>query len=81
MDFPTILLIAVALAMDAFTVSVAAGVVIRKNRFRTALILAVCFGIFQAGMPLLGYLAGNAVSDGFNQAIQTAKNIVGAFPA
>ena len=63
MDILTILLIAVALAMDAFTVSVAAGVVITKNRFRIALTLAICFGLFQGGMPLLGYIAGIAVSD------------------
>ena len=63
MDLLTIFLIAIALAMDAFTVSIAAGVVIRKNRLRIALMLAVCFGIFQGGMPILGYFAGIAVQN------------------
>ena len=49
--------------MDAFTVSVAAGVITTKNRFRIALTLAIFFGLFQGGMPLLGYIAGSAVSD------------------
>lgn len=63
MDLFTVFFIAVALAMDAFTVSVAAGVVITKNRAKIALTLAICFGIFQAGMPITGYLAGIAISD------------------
>ncbi len=63
MDLFTVFFIAVALAMDAFTVSVAAGVVITKNRTKIALTLAICFGIFQAGMPIIGYLAGIAISD------------------
>ena len=63
MDLFTVFFIAVALAMDAFTVSVAAGVVITKNRTKSALTLAVCFGVFQAGMPIIGYLAGIVVSD------------------
>jgi len=63
MDLFTVFFIAVALAMDSFTVSVAAGVVITKNRTKIALTLAICFGIFQAGMPIIGYLAGIAISD------------------
>ena len=58
MDFATVLLIAVVLAMDAFAVSVARG--LSAGRFKTgnALKMAVSFGSFQAFMPVLGWMGG-----------------------
>lgn len=50
--------VAVGLAMDAFAVSVCKGLSIRRLRLGAALIVGLYFGIFQAGMPLLGYLLG-----------------------
>lgn len=58
MSFWTILLIALALAMDAFAVSVASGITIKTLRLRHALTLGAWFGAFQAIMPLIGWLAG-----------------------
>ncbi|MBQ9463136.1 MAG: manganese efflux pump [Bacteroidales bacterium] len=49
------LLIALALAMDCFAVSVVCGVVVRKVEAGVMLRLAVQFGLFQAAMPLLGW--------------------------
>jgi putative Mn2+ efflux pump MntP len=51
-----IVLIAAALAMDCFTVSVVSGVIIRKNRWGVVLRMAFLFGFFQALMPLVGWL-------------------------
>jgi manganese efflux pump family protein len=53
-----IILIAFALAMDAFAVSVAGGFAIRRVRLRHALTYGLWFGGFQALMPLLGWLGG-----------------------
>jgi manganese efflux pump family protein len=53
-----ILIIAVALAMDAFAVSVAAGVTLRTVSARQTFRLAWHFGLFQALMPILGWVAG-----------------------
>jgi manganese efflux pump family protein len=53
-----ILGIALALAMDAFAVSIASGIAIHNLRVHHALLIAGCFGFFQALMPLLGWLAG-----------------------
>ena len=50
-----ILLIALALAMDCFAVSVVCGVIIRKMENHTLLSLAFFFGFFQASMPLAGW--------------------------
>jgi putative Mn2+ efflux pump MntP len=54
----TVLLIAVSLAMDSFAVSIAHGMTIRKRRVATGLVMAFSFGLFQALMPVLGWLAG-----------------------
>jgi putative Mn2+ efflux pump MntP len=58
MDFLNIVVIAVALAMDAFAVSVVSGSVYKKLRVKHALRMALFFGLFQAFMPLIGALAG-----------------------
>lgn len=51
-------IIALALAMDAFAVSLANGVMIKNMRFSYALIFGVYFGLFQCGMAILGWLIG-----------------------
>ncbi|MBN1243312.1 MAG: manganese efflux pump, partial [Spirochaetales bacterium] len=51
------LLVALALAADAFAVSVSSGICAAELRFRHALRAAAAFGLFQALMPLAGYLA------------------------
>ena len=55
-------LLAVALAMDCFTVSIVFGVLLRKIEWRTILVVAFLFGLFQAMMPLAGWLATNSFS-------------------
>jgi putative Mn2+ efflux pump MntP len=57
MDLVTIVLIAVGLAMDAFAVSIAKGIVIKRKRRNSALLLASFFGGFQMLMPVIGYFA------------------------
>ena len=54
----TIILLALALAMDALAVSVASGMAIKDLRIRHSLIIATWFGLFQALMPVLGWLGG-----------------------
>ncbi|MBN1863637.1 MAG: manganese efflux pump [Victivallales bacterium] len=56
-------LIALALSMDAFAVSIATGASIKKNRMAEALRMGLIFGVFQATMPLLGAILGKALSD------------------
>ena len=63
-----ILFIAVGLAMDAFAVSVCKGLSMKKINWKSAGIIAAYFGIFQAGMPIIGFLLGTAFS-GFVQSI------------
>lgn len=53
-----IFLIALGLAMDAFAVSICKGLAMKKVNFKKMLIIALYFGIFQALMPVIGYLLG-----------------------
>ncbi|MFA7359045.1 MAG: manganese efflux pump MntP family protein [Bacteroidales bacterium] len=51
-------LTALGLAMDCFAVSIACGLVMKKFQFLPAFRIAFLFGLFQALMPLLGWLLG-----------------------
>lgn len=61
MDFLNILAIAVALAMDAFAVSIAAGLRLKTVNARQVFRLSWHFGLFQALMPLIGWSGGYLV--------------------
>lgn len=50
--------IAIALAMDAFAVSIAAGIKLGTINWRQNFRLAWHFGLFQAMMPIIGWTAG-----------------------
>jgi putative Mn2+ efflux pump MntP len=58
MNFFTLLLIALGLAMDCFAVAIASGVAIKRLHLRHAIRIATAFGLFQALMPVIGWLAG-----------------------
>ncbi|MEJ2689683.1 MAG: manganese efflux pump MntP family protein [Deltaproteobacteria bacterium] len=58
MSLHEILFIAVALAVDAFAVALATGVSLPKITFRHTFRLSWHFGLFQAMMNVLGWLAG-----------------------
>lgn len=61
MDIITLLGIAIALAMDAFAVALSAGLILPKLTGRHLFRLGFHFGLFQALMPILGWLAGVSV--------------------
>ena len=59
MSFVELLLLAVALSMDAFAVAICTGLTMPKVNAKKALTVGLHFGVFQAGMPLIGYLAAS----------------------
>ena len=61
MPFSTLFTIAVALAMDAFAVALASGICLRTPTRVQALRMAFTFGIFQAAMPVVGWVLGLSV--------------------
>lgn len=60
MDYFSICLIAVGLAMDAFAVSVSDGALSKSVKISYALKLSFFFGFFQLIMPVTGWLFGKA---------------------
>ncbi len=63
MDFIALAGIAIALAMDAFAVALAAGLTLPKLTKRHLFRFGFHFGLFQALMPILGWLAGISVRE------------------
>lgn len=63
MGLGELFILAVGLSMDAFAVAVCKGLAMQKVKFSQALIVGLWFGIFQAGMPLIGYFLGVQFAD------------------
>lgn len=65
MSLTALLLLSIGLAMDATAVAAARGLSVLSVRMRDALTIGLLFGFFQAGMPLVGWLAGAAFGPTF----------------
>ena len=63
MDFLELLLIAVGLSMDAFSVSICKGLTTKRFSWRMAIICALWFGGFQVLMPVIGSYLGAQFED------------------
>jgi len=61
MSLITLFAIATGLAMDAFAVSIAVGLALKRVTGRQAFRLSFHFGLFQFLMPIIGWLAGLTV--------------------
>ena len=69
----SISLIAVALAMDAFSVSMTKGFTQKNMTKQQIIYYGLFFGGFQALMPILGYLCGNVIAS----LVETLASIIG----
>ena len=58
MSFIALIFTGFALSMDAFAVSITKRMTIKNLKKSTAVKMALAFGIFQGGMPLLGWALG-----------------------
>lgn len=63
MPVTEILLISLALSLDAFSVAVASGATMKRMHVPHALKMGLFFGGFQALMPVLGWLAGRGMKE------------------
>lgn len=63
MSIVELLLLAIALSMDAFAVSICKGVSSKRSYIKTGLVCGAWFGIFQALMPFLGWLLASLVAE------------------
>ena len=58
MDFGEIFFTAIGLSMDAFAVSITSGATQKNINMRSIFKICGAFGLFQALMPIMGWLAG-----------------------
>jgi manganese efflux pump family protein len=61
MDLITIIITAVGLGLDAFSVAIGLGAANKKRSWAPILRLSAAFGLFQFAMPVAGWLAGQTV--------------------
>ncbi len=61
MEIVTIILLAIGLSFDSFAVSVCSGLNLPHIRFFQAAKIALFLALFQAFMPLIGWLVGNSI--------------------
>lgn len=54
-----LIFLSIGLAMDAFAVSICKGLEMPVTNYKRAGIIALFFGAFQAGMPVIGYFLGS----------------------
>ncbi len=63
MGIVELIAVALGLSMDAFAVAICKGLCMKRLRWRQALVIAAFFGVFQAGMPLVGWALGTTFAD------------------
>ena len=56
MSLVDIILLSIALGIDCLVVSFSQGLIFKSNRVKNSVNLALVMGLFQGGMPLIGYL-------------------------
>jgi len=61
MEILTIILIAIGLSFDTFAVSISSGLILRRIDFLNATKIAITLALFQAAMPIIGWLAGSGI--------------------
>lgn len=64
MSFAELFFVAVGLSADAFAVALADGLNLRRRR--KAVLIAFMFGLFQAMMPIIGYMCGSGFAHLFS---------------
>ncbi len=62
MGLTELILLAVALGIDCLVVSFSQGLIFNANRTKNSLALAFTMGLFQGGMPVIGFFAAGLVS-------------------
>ncbi len=58
-----LIFLSIGLAMDAFAVAICKGLSMSKIKWENACVIGTYFGLFQAIMPLIGYLLGVSFQD------------------
>lgn len=79
MDIWELVVLGIALSMDAFAVAICKGLSSNEKPVKTGLVCGLWFGAFQALMPFLGWLLGTAVSGLIDQVSSYVAFVLLAF--
>lgn len=71
-----ILLLGVALSMDAVAVGMTDGMAMKNFSVKRALLIALFFGFFQALMPLIGYFIADMVASSFQTVFEKIASVL-----
>ena len=61
MSLVEIIFLAIALGIDCFVASFSQGLILKQNKAKNSLYLAVTMGLFQGLMPIIGYVGTNGL--------------------
>lgn len=75
MTFSELIFISIGLAMDSCTMATYLGMSTKKLSIKKVTLIGIIFGIFQAIMPLIGYLFGSA----FAHLIEKSSHMIAFF--
>lgn len=62
MNFPALVLLALAMSTDAFAAAIGKGAAMQKPRLLQALRIGLLFGVIEAITPLIGWFAGSVAT-------------------
>lgn len=60
-----ILLVAIALSLDAFSVAISCGIKLKKDNYSKFIKISLAFGLFQAIMPILSFMLTHSFIRGY----------------
>jgi len=63
LTLPTLIFIAIALAMDSFAASISTGSVLKHFHLKAMSKISFLFALFQGTMPVIGWFAGNSFEE------------------
>ena len=74
MDLLSIVILAIGLAADCFAVSVCKGMTTHQLPWMRVILMALLFGLFQGGMPLLTFFLGIGFAQYIKGGVNTWNN-------
>ncbi|MCA1323679.1 manganese efflux pump MntP [Herbaspirillum sp. alder98] len=63
MNFPSLILLALAMSTDAFAAAIGKGAAMQRPRFLQALRIGLLFGVIEAITPIIGWLIGSIATE------------------
>jgi putative Mn2+ efflux pump MntP len=76
MNYITVVLIAVGLSADAFSVAICKGIALKKPTLSHMGVIGLYFGVFQAVMPVIGYFLADALGGIIDKYVERYSGLI-----